>query len=102
MVLKVVFHLIPLLGVYLEKPVMTIALVLFLALPYIKVKKLSFTLEEEASRHPSTSEAASVLGGVGVAGDAVNTDGKVNAEEPPKRGSLEAALVFWKKFTFLP
>jgi hypothetical protein len=46
MILKIPFHMLPLIGVVLGRPKLVVALVLLVALPYIKVKKLSVQLDD--------------------------------------------------------
>lgn len=74
-VIKIFFHLIPLIGVYLGRPYLILSLALLVTLPYIKVKKLSLVLEELEANGSNLSEDS--------------------------KNRTRSALNFWKKITFL-
>lgn len=75
MFIKVLFHGIPLVGIILGRPILTVALLLLVVLPYIKVKKMSVQLEDTKLNHqPEAKEAID---------------------------KLETAKNFWKKLTFM-
>lgn len=73
-VLKGLFHLIPLVGFYLDKPYLGIALVLLVVLCYVKVMKINAELNHLESKGLTDNE---------------------------NYASLKGTLKFWLKFTFL-
>ena len=79
MVARVLFHLLPLIGVVLWRPNLIIALLLFIALPYIKTKKLK-----------------SILGDMNI--DPKNP--KTDEQDPHSKRTL-SAYNFWKRLTFI-
>ena len=72
MVFKTMFHLLPLVGVVLHRVNLILGLLLVVALPYIKVKKLENII---SGQDPSAGNKS--------------------------RESLEKTLRFWKAFTFI-
>jgi hypothetical protein len=61
MFLKVFFHLIPLVGVGLQRVNLTVGLLLLVALPYIKVKKLESVIDGKSNEDKSAQDTGKTL-----------------------------------------
>lgn len=77
--MRIIFHLLPIVGLVVNRPYTTLALVLIVLLPYIKVRKLAQVLED--------------LG--------FNLDDPVNETHDAYTKKTYSIYVFWKKLTFI-
>ena len=57
----VVWHLSPIISIYFQRPLIMVAFLLAVFLPYIKVKKLNIMLDEIRRKGGSDDEEAAIL-----------------------------------------
>lgn len=84
--LPILYHLLPLIPIWMQWPYVTIAAFILVAVPYIKVRKLSAQLADLTERHPRENSLRDI-------------DARQDQALAKEKSSLERTIRLWESLT---